>query len=149
VTRRRRGRSGGGRSGSAPKDINRALEGVLGELGLEAVDRARRVGECWAAAVGPEVAAHARPVGVRGAVLEVEVDAPVWAQQLQLRTPELLRALAQAMREEGDAPTELFFRIGGGRARGRGADAGGARRASDRSSASDEAPDPGCDRRPT
>jgi predicted nucleic acid-binding Zn ribbon protein len=53
----------------------------------------------WEEAVGPDVAAHARPVALRDGVLLVEVDEPGWATQLrylQGRLVERLRAVAGA-----------------------------------------------------
>jgi predicted nucleic acid-binding Zn ribbon protein len=38
----------------------------------------------WEEAVGPQVAAHARPVRLDGGVLVVEVDEPAWATQITL-----------------------------------------------------------------
>lgn len=86
------------------------METVLGDLGLEAAANALRVGERWAEAVGPEVASHARPAGMRGQVLEIEVDTSVWGQQLQLRRPEILSSLRELLGEQ--APTDLRFRVG-------------------------------------
>ena len=50
-----------------------------------------------------------------GEVLELEVDSPVWSQQLQLRKPELLAALERAF--GADAPRELRFQVGYARSR--------------------------------
>lgn len=86
------------------------MDTVLGDLGLEAAAAAFRVGQRWEEAVGPEVARHCRPVGLRGQVLEVMVESSVWSQQLQLRQPEILEALRRVL---GDgAPTDLRFRVG-------------------------------------
>ncbi len=83
---------------------------VLGELGLDGVALAHRIGAEWEAIVGPQVAAHCRPRGLRGDVLEIEVDSPVWSQQLQLRGPDLLARLADRFGRE--APRELHFQVG-------------------------------------
>jgi predicted nucleic acid-binding Zn ribbon protein len=91
---------------------------VLGELGLGAVAKAHQIGARWEEVVGQQVAAHCRPLGIRGEVLELEVDSPVWSQQLQLRKPELLAALARVFGD--DAPRELRFRVGYARDRQRG-----------------------------
>jgi predicted nucleic acid-binding Zn ribbon protein len=88
---------------------------VLGELGLEGVARAHEIGARWEEAVGPQVARHCRPIGLRGEVLELEVDSPVWAQTLQLRAPELLAALERAL--GAGAPRQLHFRVGYARRR--------------------------------
>jgi predicted nucleic acid-binding Zn ribbon protein len=90
---------------------------VLGELGLDGVARAHEIGVGWEEAVGEQVASHCRPIGLRGEVLELEVDSPVWAQQLQLRKPELLAALERAL--GAAAPRELRFQVGYARGRSR------------------------------
>jgi predicted nucleic acid-binding Zn ribbon protein len=83
---------------------------VLDELGLEVASHAFRVGEHWGDAVGPEVARHSRPVGMRGRVLEVAVDSSVWCQHLQMRRRDILDALAARLGD--DAPHDLRFRVG-------------------------------------
>lgn len=86
--------------------VPRALE----ELGLDGAAAAWRLGEHWEEAVGPEVARHCRPLGLRGRVLEAEVPSPVWAQQLALRREELLAGLRRVLGD--DAPADLRFRVG-------------------------------------
>ncbi len=88
---------------------------VLGELGLDGVALAHRIGSEWPEIVGEQVAAHCRPLGLRAGVLEVEVDSPVWSQQLQLRKTEILENLRG--RYERQAPREVRFQVGYGRAR--------------------------------
>ena len=48
----------------------------------------------WEDAVGPLVAAHARPAVLDGGRLVVEVDEPGWATQLRFLEHELLERLA-------------------------------------------------------
>jgi len=55
--------------------------------------------ERWRAAVGEDIAAHARPVAVRDGTLFVEVDDPTWASQLRWLGADLLRRLAEAAGE--------------------------------------------------
>ena len=88
------------------------LPRILSELGMEDAQRALAMGECWEAAVGPDVARHAQPLGLQGNVLEVRVDASVWAQQLQLQRPGILEALARALPEGEKPPEDLRFRVG-------------------------------------
>lgn len=103
-------------SGRPPRRVGRpttfadAVGRVLGELGLDSVAKAHRIGQLWPAVVGEAVAAHCRPIGLRGDVLELSVDSPVWSQQLQMRKPELLAALAREL--GADAPRELRFQVG-------------------------------------
>lgn len=109
---REQGRRPGRRKGT-PTALGSLVDRVLGELGLEGVARSHQIGACWEEAVGAQIAAHCRPKGLRGEVLELEVDSPVWAQQLQLRKPELLAALQRRL--GANAPRELRFQVGYGR----------------------------------
>jgi len=100
----------GKRRRSQPRVVGSLIGQVLDDLGLEAASQAFRVGEHWAEAVGPEVAAHSQPVGMRGDVLEVSVDSSVWCQQLQMQRLSILAALAAQLGD--DAPHDLRFRVG-------------------------------------
>ncbi len=95
---------------SQPIQVRNLVQGVLGDLGLEAAARSYRVGEIWEQAVGPQVADHCRPVALRGGLLEVRVDSSVWCQQLQLQAPQILASLREVL--EGEAPNELRFSVG-------------------------------------
>lgn len=95
-----------------PEKLGVLVPRVLEDLGLDASLRVLRVVERWEEAVGPEIARHCRPAALRDGTLEVEVDTSVWAQQLQLRVPEILAALARVLGEE--APRALRFRLGAG-----------------------------------
>jgi len=85
------------------------MASVLEDLGLAAAASAFQIGERWEEAVGADVARHARPAGIRGGVLEVEVDSSVWCQQLQMNRREILAALAEVLGD--DAPADLRFRV--------------------------------------
>ncbi len=104
-----------GRRKGTPTAVGDLIGQVLGDLGLASVAKAHQIGARWQEIVGAQVAAHCRPLGLRGEVLEIEVDSPVWSQQLQLRKPELLAALERVM--GGDAPRELRFQVGYARPR--------------------------------
>ena len=107
---------GSGRRGSGARrkgrfeSVGDLVGKVLGDLGLDGVALAHRIGAQWEEIVGAQVAAHCRPLGMRGTVLELEVDSPVWSQQLQLRKPEILAKLAAQLGK--DAPRELRFQVG-------------------------------------
>lgn len=62
----------------------------------------------WRAAVGPRIAERARPVALERGVLIVKVATSVWANELQMLSPELLLRLAQ----RGFAVQQLRFRVG-------------------------------------
>ncbi len=48
----------------------------------------------WDKLVGKQIAMRARPLRIRQGVLEVQVDHPVWMQQLQMLKPQILKRLA-------------------------------------------------------
>ena len=98
------------RGKAEPTRVGKLVPRVLDDLGLGAARIAMRAQQCWPALVGAEAAAHSSPEGLRGATLEVRVDASVWGQQLQLRSAEILRGLRELLGDE--APTGLRFRVG-------------------------------------
>ena len=98
-----------GRRKGTPTELGAILPRVLEELGLEGAAAALRVSECWADAVGPEIARHCRPLALRGGVLEAAADSSVWCQQIQLQSPLILEALRERMGDE--APTMLRLRV--------------------------------------
>lgn len=107
-----RPRSGRGRRGRRePERLGAGLPGVLRDLGLGESARALRIHERWEEAVGPEVAAHCRPVALRSGVLEAHVDSSAWCQTLRLRAPELVAALRATLGDD-DAPRSLWLRVG-------------------------------------
>lgn len=95
-----------------PVEARTMIPRVLDELGFGGASRGVRIQGCWAAALPPDVVAHAVPGNLRGDTLEVLVDSPGWGQQIQLRGPELLAALEEVLGE--DAPRAFFTRVGRG-----------------------------------
>ena len=49
----------------------------------------------WDQLVGEQIAARARPLRLRKGTLEVQVDHPVWMQQLQMLKPKILEKINQ------------------------------------------------------
>ena len=49
----------------------------------------------WDKLVGKQIALRARPLRIRKGILEVQVDHPVWMQQLQMLKPQILKRLAE------------------------------------------------------
>lgn len=73
---------------------------ALARAGLESTSDAFRVAEAWETAVGPTVAAHARPAGIeRGELLVAAPDA-VWRQELALLAPDIKHKINLALGEE-------------------------------------------------
>lgn len=70
------------------------LEGLLGDIvrarGWEPQLRGAQLHEAWGRIVGPELATRSRPGRLQGGVLQVVVEAPRWATQLQYMTDQLV-----------------------------------------------------------
>jgi predicted nucleic acid-binding Zn ribbon protein len=85
-----------------PRGLRRAsdvIERTLKRLGLSQGVRAHRAFEIWEAAVGPQVAAHARPERISNRVLRVEVDHNTWLQQLHFMKALILSRLNDRLGE--------------------------------------------------
>jgi len=90
------------RLGDLIPDAARAL-GLEDELRLS---RAIATFEALVAERVPAAAGACRVVRLEGFTLDVEADAPIVAQELRLRSTELLGAFAAALRERGIGPAE-------------------------------------------
>lgn len=85
---------------TGPVPLAAALDDVLASLQPPgtAPTPARVVGGVfarWEDAVGPQVAAHARPIRLSEGTLVVEVDEPGWATQLRYLERDVLTRLAE------------------------------------------------------
>jgi predicted nucleic acid-binding Zn ribbon protein len=80
---------------SAPRPLALALEPLRARLQpatpLAAVQRV------WPRVAGPAVAREAQPVSERAGVVTVSCRSAVWAQELDLMSPELVERLNQAL----------------------------------------------------
>jgi len=65
-----------------PRRFNESLDRLIRHLGAPASADVAAVFERWPELVGERVAAHSRPVSLRGGVLIIAVDDPAWASQL-------------------------------------------------------------------
>jgi predicted nucleic acid-binding Zn ribbon protein len=82
-------------SGDVPlRRMGEDLDVLLRRFGGAAGAASATVFTRWAEAVGAGVAAHAQPLALRGTTLVVGVDAPAYATQLRMLTPQLLARLA-------------------------------------------------------
>jgi len=59
-----------------------------------------RVQQAWRSAAGSAISAAARPTAERDGVLTITCEAAVWAQELDLMAPELIRRLNSELGEE-------------------------------------------------
>ena len=80
--------------GRRPALLGDILKERIDALGWECRLREEEVLISWDAAVGPQIAAHARPSHIADRRLTLVTESPVWTQQLSLLKPELLRRIA-------------------------------------------------------
>jgi predicted nucleic acid-binding Zn ribbon protein len=99
VDRTRRGHWADDEWRSQPRPVRDSLEHLARRLGAPTASSLGAVFSQWEEAVGPSVAAHARPVSLAGGVLVVAVDQPGWATQLRYLTDDLLGRLADVAGE--------------------------------------------------
>jgi predicted nucleic acid-binding Zn ribbon protein len=90
----------------------RPLATALGELtgALAPASRLARVQEVWEGAVGPAIAAAARPTAEHDGLLTVTCEASVWAQELELMSDSLIALLNAEL--TGDGVCALRCRTG-------------------------------------
>jgi predicted nucleic acid-binding Zn ribbon protein len=83
----------------APRPLATALHELTAELAP--ASRLARVQEVWGGAVGPAIAAAARPTAEHDGVLTVTCEASVWAQELELMSDSLIALLNAALPDDG------------------------------------------------
>jgi len=96
--------------GRRPTPIGDILKERIGALGWECRLREEEVLTGWDAAVGPQIAAHARPSHITDHRLTIVTESPVWTQQLSLLKPDLLRRIVKSFGSE--VVTDLYFITG-------------------------------------
>lgn len=92
-----------------PKPISASLSVVAKSLGAPNVEVLRALFARWPELVGPGVARHAVPVGLRDKVLTIAVDDAAWATQLRYLGGDLITRIAQV--SGADAVAELRVRV--------------------------------------
>ncbi|WP_239145720.1 DUF721 domain-containing protein [Actinoplanes couchii] len=95
--RRLRGYSGSGPDPRDPQLFGAMLERLVKTRGWEKPKAEATVFGAWEKVVGPNVAAHSRPVKLDGGVLEVEAESTAWATQLRMLAATLLRQIADEL----------------------------------------------------
>ena len=76
-----------------PRPVKDSLESLARRLGAPTASSLGAVFAHWEDAVGPTIAAHARPVSLADGILVVAVDEPGWATQLRYLTTDLIARL--------------------------------------------------------
>lgn len=65
-----------------PSPLKSLLGSAASRYGLDDALATGSLWKRWAAIVGDDVAAHAQPTSLRGGVLRVRADSPVWAHEI-------------------------------------------------------------------
>ena len=82
---------------------------VLEEMGLDEASQGSALLRVWDDVIGPSLAPHCRPEGLRRGVVMVRVRDSAWMQRLQMEKPRILKALAESL---GEPELGLRMRIG-------------------------------------
>ena len=96
--------------GGRPALVGDILKERLSALGWECRLLEEEVLTSWDAAVGPQIAAHARPSHISDHRLTIVTESPVWTQQLSLLKPDLLRRIARSFGP--GVVTDVYFITG-------------------------------------
>ncbi|HWP34592.1 MAG TPA: DUF721 domain-containing protein, partial [Thermodesulfobacteriota bacterium] len=102
------------RDSTRPDPLGAVLQRALGRRRLAAVLTEATIAARWEEAVGPQVAARARPEGLREGVLTLRVASAPWMSELSLRKPRLLARINAVAGAPPDRPavTDLRFVAG-------------------------------------
>ncbi|BCJ43629.1 UPF0232 protein [Actinoplanes ianthinogenes] len=92
--RRLRGYSGPGPDPRDPQLFGAVLQRLMKTRGWERPRAEATVFGSWEKVVGPDIAAHSRPVRLDAGVLTVEAESTAWATQLRMLTGKLLQQIA-------------------------------------------------------
>nr|WP_164465797.1 DciA family protein [Actinoplanes teichomyceticus] len=92
--KRLRGYSGPGPDPRDPQLFGAVLQRLMKARGWERPKAEATVFGSWEKVVGPDIAAHSRPVKLDGGVLTVEAESTAWATQLRMLTGRLLQQIA-------------------------------------------------------
>ncbi len=90
------------------EQVGALLKQVLGNQGLGDQLSRYQAWLVWDQLVGEQIARRARPLRLRQNVLEVQVDHPVWMQQLQMLKPKILEKINQQIPNAGI--TDIYLR---------------------------------------
>jgi predicted nucleic acid-binding Zn ribbon protein len=94
----------------SPRPLSNALDGVLPDVAPDTL--LARVQAAWKGVAGPRLADAAAPVSERDGVVTVACESGVWAQELELLSPDLIAGLHAAL--SGSSPSRLRFVVGSG-----------------------------------
>lgn len=90
------------------QSIRALLSDILDKPGIGEQITRHQAWLVWDQVVGKQIANHARPLRLRKGVLEVQVDHPVWMQQLQMLKPLILEKITASVPRAGI--TDIYLR---------------------------------------
>jgi predicted nucleic acid-binding Zn ribbon protein len=93
-----------------PRPVKEPLERLMRSMGAPATDVVATVFDRWPELVGPQVAAHSKPIALRSGTLVIAVDDPAWASQLGWLESKLLEQLNDALDEGQVSAIEVRVR---------------------------------------
>lgn len=93
-----------------PSTLGEILGKVMGEHGLGRGGLMAKLLSVWDGTVGAGIAKHALPESIKGGILTVTVDSPVWMHQLSMMAPGLIEKINTVM--GADAVADIKFRSG-------------------------------------
>lgn len=123
---RRRRWSGPGSDDRDPQLFGKLTAGLVNARGWSEEVAAGAVLGRWAALVGPDIAAHARPIALHDGELTVQAESTAWATQLRMMQRQLLAGIAAGVghgvvrRVSVYGPQAPSWRRGDRRVNGRG-----------------------------
>ena len=85
---------------SKPKALADLLQEYLPGSALAEGLHTQEVLGSWPGIVGEEIAKHSQAVGIENGILIVRVESSVWAQELNLLRPQIVRRLQERLGEE-------------------------------------------------
>ena len=94
---------------SAPESTAELIPRILEEIGLSEASHGVVLLRVWDEVLGPTLAPHCRPEGLRRGVVQTRVRDSAWMQRLQMERPTVLERLREAL---GLPELELRMRIG-------------------------------------
>lgn len=80
-----------------PQPLTAAVGGLLSARGWREKAAVGAVFGHWQDIVGPQLALHTKPESFESGELTVTADSPVWATQVRLMAPQLLKRLAEEL----------------------------------------------------
>lgn len=94
---RRRSWSGSGPDERDPQPFGALVNAVSKQRGWSGQVSEGTVLGRWADVVGPDIASHAEPTGLRDGVLSVSAESTAWATQLRMMQAQILAKIAAAV----------------------------------------------------